>query len=97
MKLLNQLDAAILIGQNSYKQQAEIYNYSHGYRETKIKAAELPEIRWVIVMVVLSSCTVHTSQRDSPILIPARIATTLPVRILGTIRAGDGYGASTLD
>jgi hypothetical protein len=31
MSLLQQLDAEILIGQLSYKQRAEIYNYKHGY------------------------------------------------------------------
>ena len=31
MSLLQQLDAEILIGQLSYKQRAEIYNYKHGH------------------------------------------------------------------
>ena len=31
MSLLQQLDAEILIGQLSYKQRAEIYNYKHGF------------------------------------------------------------------
>ena len=31
MSMLRQLDAEILIGQLSYKQRAEIYNYTHGY------------------------------------------------------------------
>ena len=41
MKMLTQLDAAILIGQISYKQQAEIYNYTHGYSESKTEAENL--------------------------------------------------------
>lgn len=37
LDILKQLDANIMIGQISFKQQAEIYNYMHGYcrRETK--------------------------------------------------------------
>lgn len=35
MSFLRQLDAEILIGQLSYKQRAEIYNYKHGHDKAK--------------------------------------------------------------
>lgn len=37
MSLLQQLDAEILIGQLSYKQRAEIYNYKHGHNKATKK------------------------------------------------------------
>ena len=39
MSILCKLDAEILIGQMSYKQRADIYNYIHGYEEGVTAAA----------------------------------------------------------
>ena len=38
MSILSQLDAKILIGQLSYKQRADIYNYTHKYEQQRSTA-----------------------------------------------------------
>ena len=40
MTLLRNYDAELLIGQVSYKQQANIYNYLHGYLAAKPEETE---------------------------------------------------------
>ena len=56
MSFLRQLDAEILIGQLSYKQRAEIYNYKHGHDKAKKRIrlnaeAKKLQAEWVFLIV----------------------------------------------